>query len=280
VRKTATLEAAVPWLYLKGISSGEMAGALEVLVGPEAKGLSASTVSRLKQVWGEEYGAWTHSRLDQDRWAYLWADGVYRGLRAEDAKLCALVIIGVNERGEKRFLAIEDGVRESTQSWLEVLLGLKSRGMSSARLAIADIETEIKQPGPEDKQQQRAQKAQPLLDQFKDWLDKSSLQVPPKSAAGKAIVYSLRQWPKLILYVEDGNLAIDNNRAERAIKPFVIGRKNWMFSNMPRGAQASAILYSLIETAKANGLTPFDYLWMSLERLPGIEALLPWVRSA
>ena len=113
VRKTMSLEAAVPWLYLKGISSGEMGPALEVLLGPRAKGLSASTVSRLKQVWAHEYQDWCEERLDKDRWVYIWADGVYSGLRAERTKLCALVVLGVNERGEKRFLAMEDGVRES-----------------------------------------------------------------------------------------------------------------------------------------------------------------------
>jgi len=138
IRKTQSLEAALPWLYLKGISTGEMGAALEVLVGPEAKGLSASTVSRLKRIWAEEYQAWRKGRLDKDRWVYVWADGVYSGLRAEQAKLCALVVIGVNERGEKHFLAIEDGVRESTQSWREVLLNLKSRGMNMPRLAIGD----------------------------------------------------------------------------------------------------------------------------------------------
>ena len=138
VRKTKTLEAALPWLYLKGVSTGEMGEALNVLVGPQAKGLSASTVSRLKQVWAEDYLRWCEERLDKDRWVYVWADGVYSGLRAEQAKLCALVVIGVNERGEKRFLAIEDGVRESTQSWREVLLKLKSRGMNIPELAIGD----------------------------------------------------------------------------------------------------------------------------------------------
>jgi len=138
IRKTPSLEAAIPWLYLKGVSSGEMEAALKVLVGPQAQGLSASTVSRLKQVWADEYHEWNTRRLDHDRWVYLWADGVYSGLRAEQAKLCALVIIGVNERGEKHFLAIEDGVRESTQSWREVLLNLKSRGMNPAQLAIGD----------------------------------------------------------------------------------------------------------------------------------------------
>jgi len=138
IRKTPSLEAAVPWLYLKGVSSGEMNAALQVLIGPQAKGLSASTVSRLKQVWADEYRHWNDTRLDQDRWVYIWADGVYSGLRAEQTKLCALVIIGVNERGEKHFLAIEDGVRESTQSWREVLLKLKSRGMNAPQLAIGD----------------------------------------------------------------------------------------------------------------------------------------------
>ncbi len=138
IRKTRTLEAALPWLYLKGISSGEMGSALEVLVGPGAKGLSASTVSRLKQTWAQDYRSWNERRLDKDRWVYVWADGVYSGLRAEQTKLCALVIIGVNERGEKHFLAIEDGVRESTQSWREVMLNLKSRGMNMPKLAIGD----------------------------------------------------------------------------------------------------------------------------------------------
>jgi putative transposase len=138
VRKTASLEAALPWLYLKGVSTGEMANALEVLVGPEAKGLSASTVARLKQTWADDYKAWRDNRLDSDRWVYIWADGVYSGLRAETTKLCALVVMGVNERGEKRFLAIEDGVRESTQSWREVLLKLKARGMNAPKLGIGD----------------------------------------------------------------------------------------------------------------------------------------------
>ena len=138
VRKTKSLEAALPWLYLKGVSSGEMGEALKVLVGPDAQGLSASTVSRLKQAWSKDYDAFRSSDLSRDDWVYIWADGVYSGLRAEQAKLCALVIIGVNARGQKRFLAIEDGVRESTQSWREVLLKLKSRGMNTPRLAVGD----------------------------------------------------------------------------------------------------------------------------------------------
>lgn len=138
VRKTKTLESALPWLYLKGISTGEMKEALKVLVGPNATGLSPSVVSRLKQEWAKEYMAWRDEPLDKDHWVYVWADGVYSGLRAEQTKLCALVVIGVNERGQKRFLAIEDGVRESTQSWREVLLKLKARGMNMPELAIGD----------------------------------------------------------------------------------------------------------------------------------------------
>src|SRR5208282_1234510 len=99
----------------------DMREALAALVGPEAKGLSAPVVGRLKGRWSQEYKAWRRKPLGKARWVYVWADGIYAGLRAEDARLCALVLIGVNERGQKRFLAIEDGVRESKQSWLELL---------------------------------------------------------------------------------------------------------------------------------------------------------------
>ncbi len=105
VRKTASLEAAIPWLYLKGISTGEMQPALEVLVGPKAKGLSPRTVARLKQIWREEYAVWRHRRLDADQWVYIWVDGIYRGLRAEQQRVCAWVVIGMNVHGEKQLLA-------------------------------------------------------------------------------------------------------------------------------------------------------------------------------
>jgi len=95
VRKTKTLEAALPWLYRKGVSSGEMGAALKVLLGPDAAGLSANTVSRLKREWTKEYNGWREAELDDDPMVYIWADGVYSGLRGEDDKLCALVIIGV-----------------------------------------------------------------------------------------------------------------------------------------------------------------------------------------
>ena len=138
VRKTASLEAAIPWLYLKGISTGEMQPALEALVGPEAKGLSASTVARLKQIWREEYTIWRQRRLDADQWVYIGVDGIYSGIRAEQQRLCALVVIGMNASGEKHLLAMEDGIRESTQSWREVLVHLNARGLNAPALAIGD----------------------------------------------------------------------------------------------------------------------------------------------
>ncbi len=139
VRKARRVEAALPWLYLKGISTGQMQEALEVLVGPDAKGLSASVIGRLKKEWEAEYADWSRRDMGRDRWVYWWADGIYSGLRAESQKLCALVVIGVNERGEKHFLAIEDGIRESTQSWREVLLDLKRRGVDvPPKLAVGD----------------------------------------------------------------------------------------------------------------------------------------------
>jgi len=138
VRKSQSIEAALPWLYRKGNSTGEMESALKVLVGTEAEGLSASTISRLKQVWGQQYQQGCNTQLDTSQWVYIWADGIYSGLRGEETKLCALVVIGVNAQDQKHFLAIEDGVRESTQSWREVLLKLKARGMNAAQLAIGD----------------------------------------------------------------------------------------------------------------------------------------------
>jgi transposase len=104
-------------------------------------------------------------------------------------------------------------------------------------------------------------------------------QIIPKSKLGEAIQYSLNQWPKLTRYIEDGRLNIDNNRSERAIKPFVIGRKNWLFSQTSNGANASAVLYSIFETAKANGLVPLDYISYCLVQLcqpeVDVDSLLP-----
>ncbi|MFL7039384.1 IS66 family transposase [Vibrio lentus] len=140
------------------------------------------------------------------------------------------------------------------------------------------IESRLKGATVETRKAERQQHAKPILDELYDWM--TSQQVISSSPLGKAIKYTLGQWPKLIRYIDDGHLSIDNNRAERAIKPLVIGRKNWLFSNTPNGADASAMLYSIVETAKANGLILYDYMVKCMKELakvePDIDALLPW----
>lgn len=144
------------------------------------------------------------------------------------------------------------------------------------------VEQNIKTLSAEEKQQQRERCSKPLLDDLKDWLDKNIAKVSKDSATYTAINYTLNQWPKLIRYCDDGRLNISNVAAENAIRPFVIGRKGWLFADTPNGAKASATHYSLIETAKANGLEPYRYLKAVFKRLPyaetveQLEALLPW----
>jgi transposase len=143
------------------------------------------------------------------------------------------------------------------------------------------IERSAKDMTPEERREIRQSQAKPLLEKIKAWLDEKAGKVLPKSLLGKAIRYALNLWPQLIVYVEDGEIPIDNNPAENAVRPFVIGRKNWLFSGSPRGAHASATLYTLIETAKANKLEPWAYLSYLFEKLPtakseqALLALLP-----
>jgi transposase-like protein len=139
LRRTKSLQQLLPWLYLKGVSTGDFQEALTALLGPQAKGLSAGTISRLKAQWTEEHTCWSQRSLQSKRYVYLWADGVYFNIRADEAKQCLLVIVGVDEQGHKEFLAIEDGYRESEQSWLELLTGLKARGLQHGpELAVGD----------------------------------------------------------------------------------------------------------------------------------------------
>jgi len=140
VRRSARVAAALPWLYLKGISSGDLGGALEVLVGDAAKGLSPAALGRLKAQWSEDYQGWTRRRLEGKAHAYWWADGIYTPLReSDDPKLCLLVIIGVTADGAKEWVAMHDGLRESTESWLDGLRDLKERGLEAGpRLAVGD----------------------------------------------------------------------------------------------------------------------------------------------
>ncbi len=144
------------------------------------------------------------------------------------------------------------------------------------------VETQARAPGPEARQALRDRKSRPLIDQLRQWLDKSLARVLPKSALGKALHYLDNQWLRLTRFLDDGLIPLDNNPAENAIRPFVVGRKNWLFSHTPSGAQASAAIYSLIETAKANGLSPYEYLQFVFETLPTLgeddelNTLLPW----
>lgn len=130
------------------------------------------------------------------------------------------------------------------------------------------IEHELKAVTPEERFDARQERSRPVLDAFLAWLKQQKSRTLPKSATGKAIAYGLNQWDKLMGFMKDGRLEIDNNRSERAIKTFVIGRKNRLFANTARGAKASAAIYSVMETAKENGLNPFQYLQYLFEQLP------------
>ncbi len=146
------------------------------------------------------------------------------------------------------------------------------------------VERGFRDATPEQRYQGRLEQSRPVLDAFLAWLHEQNAQVLPKSALGKAVTYCINQWSKLVVFLQDGHLELDNNRSERSIKPFVIGRKNFLFSNTPRGARASAVTYSIVETAKENGLSPFRYLESLFEQLPNIDMtdpseldrLLPW----
>lgn len=146
------------------------------------------------------------------------------------------------------------------------------------------IERDLAQSTPEERLRVRQQRSRPVVEEFRKWLDSIAADILPKSLFGTAVHYARHQWPKLVRFLENGRIELSNNRAERSIKPFVIGRKNWLFSNTPRGARASATIYSIVETAKENGLNPHTYLTYLFEKLPNLEskspenldALLPW----
>jgi putative transposase len=139
LRRTKSIEELLPWLYLKGISTGDFAEALAALLGPDAPGLSPATIARLKEVWQAEFDRWRRRDLSARRYVYFWADGVYFSPRLDHDKQCILVIIGADEYGRKDVLAIADGYRESEQSWCELLLDLKRRGLTAGpKLATGD----------------------------------------------------------------------------------------------------------------------------------------------
>ena len=138
LKRARSIEELIPWLYLKGISTGDYQEALAALLGDQAKGLSANTVSRLKKQWEDEHTEWRQRDLADRRYVYWWADGIYSNVRLDD-RLCLLVIIGVTEQGRKELVAVEDGFRESAASWETVLTSLRARGLTTPpKLAVGD----------------------------------------------------------------------------------------------------------------------------------------------
>jgi transposase-like protein len=139
LRKTKSIEELIPWLYLKGISTGDFSEALAAILGPQAKGLSAPTITRLKAVWAEEYDAWSKRSLAGKHYVYVWADGVHFNIRLEEDRQCILVLMGATADGKKELIALSDGYRESEQSWKALLLDCQARGMTIApTLAVGD----------------------------------------------------------------------------------------------------------------------------------------------
>jgi transposase len=166
----------------------------------------------------------------------------------------------------------------------------RKQGKSKAHEGLAfcdrlfEIERTLADASAEERLAGRTAKSKPILDAFEIWLDAMAGNVLPKTVLGTAVTYCRNQWSKLMVFLSDGRLELDNNRSERSIKPFVIGRKNWLFANTPGGAHASAVIYSFVETAKENGLDPFCYLTYLFEQLPNlygkdleaVDLLLPW----
>ena len=179
------------------------------------------------------------------------------------------------------------------RTYIEALNALPKNAKTSRTLAnqglkycnaLYKIEQNIKDLSIEERLNIRLKKSKPILDDFSTWLKEQSKKVLPKSKLSEAINYTINQWEYVVNYLLDGRLEIDNNRCERSIKPFVIGRKGWLFSNTPKGAKTSAIIYSIVETAKENKLKPFEYLKYLLDTIPNIDInnpneldkLLPW----
>jgi transposase len=210
--------------------------------------------------------------LFEDYVGYVQCDGysAYQCLEKQ-----GIVLVGCMAHARRKFHEAFKGL--SNQETVQ-----KSKAMAALKYItrLYAIETQIKDQSPEQRHQVRQQLAVPILNEFRQWLE--SQNVLPKSLLGKATSYCLNQWPKLIRYCDDGLLEIDNNRDEQAIRPFAIGRKNFLFSDTPEGAHANARFYSLIETCKLHGHEPYAYLKHIFKELPratsiqDCERLLPW----
>lgn len=213
-------------------------------------------------------------RLLADFKGYLQTDG-YDGYTAV-AKRKDIIHVGCLAHARRKF---DEAVKAQTTN----KTGLARQGFDMIqRLYRIEREASARELGHDQRKQLRDEKAKPLWEEMRQWLDQSIGQAPPGTLTGKALGYLNTQWARLIRYLDDGRLEADNNRAENAIRPFVMGRKAWLFSDTPAGAEASARLYSLIETAKANGIEPYAYLRQVFTELPkaetlaDIEALLPY----
>jgi len=206
---------------------------------------------------------------------YLQTDG-YDGYNAVVAAE-GLTHLGCMAHARRKFSEAVKGQGKSKRA------GKAQQGLAwIQQLYKVEKQARVQQLAPPARKAYRQQHAKPILDKLRQWLDASLPAVPPGTLTGKALAYLHNEWPKLICYLEDGRLEIDNNLAENAIRPFVVGRKNWLFSDSVLGVRASANLYSLIETAKANGLEPYQYLREVFTALPqaetveAMENLLPW----
>lgn len=213
-------------------------------------------------------------RLLADFKGYLQTDG-YDGYSAV-SKREDIIHVGCLAHARRKF---DEAVKAQTTN----KTGLARQGFNMIqRIYRIEREASGRELGHDERKQLRDEKAKPLWEEMRQWLGQSIGQAPPGTLTGKALGYLNTQWPRLIRYLDDGRLEADNNRAENAIRPFVMGRKAWLFSDTPAGAEASARLYSLIETAKANGIEPYAYLRQVFTELPraenlaDIEALLPY----
>ncbi len=139
LRRSKSIDQLIPWLYLKGISTGDFPEALQALLGPDAKGLSANVIVKLKDVWNDEFKAWRKRDLSKKEYVYVWADGIHCNVRLDNDRQCLLVLMGATKDGKKELIAVEDGFRESEQSWKEILLSLKAQGLKVApKVAVGD----------------------------------------------------------------------------------------------------------------------------------------------
>jgi transposase len=222
--------------------------------------------------YGPGRGAGVPKRLLEDFKGYLQTDG-YDGYNAVVAAN-GLTHVGCMAHARRRF---SDAVKAQGRNRKR---GKAHRGLSLIR-KLYRVERQARKLTADERYARRQKYSSPVLDEMRSWLDDVLPQVPPSSATGKALSYLHNEWGQLTRYLDDGRLAIDNNAAENAIRPFVLGRKNWLFSASVKGVKASANLYSLIETAKANNLEPYAYLRYVFTELPkadtvaAIEALLP-----